>query len=101
MSTAAELRAEADKIDREEFEKEVESRCMSHGIQWSNDGRAFERFGEFVPCSGSYGRPHYDSYSDEYGTRQSCGGCRGSGKNFVVHRLRRPQYDAPRPPKEN
>ena len=98
MSTAAELRAEADRLEQEEAVRAIEARCMSHGIEWSErSGVAYEVFGEFVPCAGRGGLSHYDTYEDEYGSRQSCPACNGSGKRFVTHRVRRPEYDAPRP----
>lgn len=100
MSRAEELREEATRLEREEHEAAIEARCMSHGIEWNRRGLAHEKFCEFVPCQGAFGHPHYDTYNDEYGSGVSCAGCRGSGKNFITHKIRRPEYDAPQPPKE-
>lgn len=96
MSKAAELRAEAERLERAEAEAAVEARCMSHGIEWDRRGRAVETFGEFVKCRSPR---HHKAYTDEYGTTQYCPDCRGNDP-FVRHYIRRPQYDAPQPPRE-
>lgn len=96
--TAAELRARADALEAEEHEARVMERASSLGIRWdSHTGEAYEEFLERVPCPGGPYGPHERSYTDEYGSRQYCTTCRGSGTVTATHKFRRPNYDAPRP----
>lgn len=98
--TPEELRAEANRLEAAQRDEEIVERCRFGGFEWNRNGLCYRLYSEFVPCRGYNGRPHHDSYNDEYGGWFSCRGCNGSGNNFITHRVRAPEFDAPRPPEE-
>jgi hypothetical protein len=100
MMTPAELRAEANRLEAVERDMAIVARCRFGGFEWDRNGLCFRRYSEFVPCRGYNGQKHHDSYRDEYSGWCSCRGCNGSGQNYITHRVRAPEFDAPRPPKE-
>lgn len=100
LKEAAALRAKAEKLEAQGRDDAIRERCSYQGVEWDRKGQAKAVYSEFVPCPGYGGQPHWESYNDEYGSRQSCGQCNGSGEIFTQHYIRVPQYDAPKPPKE-
>lgn len=97
---AEELEARAVKLRNQARDDAIRERCRYVGVEWDRKGKAKAVYSEFVPCPGYGGQPHYESYTDEYGSRVSCHQCRGNGNIYVQHYLRVPEYDAPTAPKE-
>lgn len=97
---ARDLTLQAKKLEAEAREDAIRERCTYQGVEWNRKGLAKAVYSEFAPCPGYGGQQHWESYNDEYGSRQSCGQCGGNGTIYVQHYIRVPEYDAPKPPKE-
>jgi len=98
-----ELRAEANRLEATEKDAAIVARCRFGGYEWNRNGFCYRLYSEFVPCRGANGQKHFDSYTDHHAYGEDwrfCSGCNGSGTNFVTHRVRAPEFDAPRPPEE-
>lgn len=74
---------------------------MNHSsrLEWNSSGHCKYRVMKTRKCEGQpgYSGGCQGSYTDDYGSRQSCSRCLGTGKITYWVFIPVPQFDAPKP----